>query len=134
MLDVKAPADHDVCDKLHRARRRVRAQPRARAPWSASGFGYDALAEKHPRLIWCGISGYGPDGPYRDKKAYDMLVQAEAGIIVDDRHGGRAGESGRVDRGYRRGLYAYSSILAALLNRGARPGAASGSTSRCSSA
>ena len=45
------------------------------------GFGFDALAVQNPRLIWCGISGYGPDGPYRDRKAYDMLVQAESGII-----------------------------------------------------
>ena len=44
------------------------------------GFGYEALAGRLPRLIWCGISGYGPDGPYRDKKAYDLLVQAESGV------------------------------------------------------
>src|SRR5205807_432708 len=45
------------------------------------GFGYEQLAALHPRLIWCGISGYGPDGPYRDKKAYDMLIQAESGVV-----------------------------------------------------
>ena len=45
------------------------------------GFGYGQLCQTHPRLIWCGISGYGPDGPYREKKAYDMLVQAESGVV-----------------------------------------------------
>lgn len=45
------------------------------------GYGDQALHEANPGLIWCGISGYGPDGPYRDKKAYDLLLQGEAGTI-----------------------------------------------------
>ncbi len=81
------------------------------------GLGYDELAQRHDRLIWCGISGYGPDGPYRDKKAYDLLLQAEAGVI---------GVTGAVDAPAKVGVsladigaghYAYSSILVALLNR-----------------
>jgi crotonobetainyl-CoA:carnitine CoA-transferase CaiB-like acyl-CoA transferase len=81
------------------------------------GFDYDELAARHPRLIWCGISGYGPDGPYRDRKAYDLLVQAESGVVSLT---GTAGEPAKVgisiaDIGS--GLYAYSSILAALVRR-----------------
>lgn len=81
------------------------------------GLGYAELAQRHTRLIWCGISGYGPDGPYRDKKAYDLLLQAEAGVI---------GVTGAADAPAKVGVsladigaghYAYSSILAALLNR-----------------
>jgi itaconate CoA-transferase len=81
------------------------------------GFGYEELEARHPRLIWCGISGYGPDGPYRDKKAYDLLVQAESGVVSLT---GTAEEPAKVgisiaDIGA--GLYAYSSILAALVRR-----------------
>jgi crotonobetainyl-CoA:carnitine CoA-transferase CaiB-like acyl-CoA transferase len=81
------------------------------------GLGYEELAARHPRLIWCGISGYGPDGPYRDKKAYDLLVQGESGIIsltgsmqAPAKVGVAVGDIGS-------GLYAYSSILAALFAR-----------------
>jgi crotonobetainyl-CoA:carnitine CoA-transferase CaiB-like acyl-CoA transferase len=81
------------------------------------GFGYDELAAKHPRLIWCGISGYGPDGPYRDRKAYDMLVQAEAGVISMTGTAGAPAKVGVSIADIGAGLYAYSSILAALLNR-----------------
>ena len=52
-----------------------------RAPSSGSASAYDDLRARNPRLVWCGISGYGPDGPLRDKKAYDMLVQAESGVV-----------------------------------------------------
>ncbi|WP_224023552.1 CoA transferase, partial [Burkholderia vietnamiensis] len=45
------------------------------------GLGYDALKHTHPRLIVCDISGYGGDGPYRDRKAYDLLIQSEAGFL-----------------------------------------------------
>src|SRR5512140_1556060 len=53
------------------------------APGAAArmGLGYDALRPQHPGLIVCDISGYGEDGPYRDKKAYDLLIQAEAGLL-----------------------------------------------------
>ena len=52
------------------------------APGAAErlGLGAEQLRARHPRLIWCGISGYGPAGPYAHKKAYDLLVQCEAGL------------------------------------------------------
>ncbi len=116
VLDVKDARDHGTCERLL-ARADVFVHNLAPGAVERLGFGYDELAARHPRLVWCGISGYGPDGPYRDRKAYDMLVQAEAGII---------GMTGTADAPAKVGVsiadiggghYAYSSILAALLNR-----------------
>jgi itaconate CoA-transferase len=81
------------------------------------GFGYDELSRTHPRLVWVGISGYGPDGPYRDKRAYDMLIQAESGVVSLT---GSAAEGARVGvaiADIASGFYAYSSALAALWKR-----------------
>ena len=81
------------------------------------GCGYEALRETNPRLIWCGISGYGPDGPYRDKKAYDLLLQGEAGTIGvtgTPEDGAKVGVSvGDIGAG----LHASTAILAALHGR-----------------
>jgi itaconate CoA-transferase len=83
------------------------------------GFGYDDLREVNPRLIWCAISGYGPDGPYRDKKAYDLLLQGEAGTIGvtgTPEAGAKVGVSvGDIGAG----LHASTAILAALHGRAA---------------
>jgi crotonobetainyl-CoA:carnitine CoA-transferase CaiB-like acyl-CoA transferase len=81
------------------------------------GFGYDALARKQPRLIWCGISGYGPDGPHRDSKAYDMLVQAESGVVSLTGWPNAPAKVGISIADISAGLYAYSSILTALIQR-----------------
>jgi crotonobetainyl-CoA:carnitine CoA-transferase CaiB-like acyl-CoA transferase len=53
------------------------------APGAAArlGLGAEALTAKYPRLIYCSVSGYGEDGPYRDHKAYDLLIQGESGLI-----------------------------------------------------
>jgi formyl-CoA transferase len=82
------------------------------------GYPIEALREKFPRLICCSISGYGEEGPYRERKAYDLLIQAESGISSIT--GGpeapaRVGVS-LVDIGT--GLYAYEAILEALIRRG----------------
>lgn len=82
------------------------------------GFGYETLATDNPRLIWCGISGYGPDGPRRDSKAYDMLIQAEAGVISMTGTSDAPAKVGISIADISAGLYAYSSILAALIQRG----------------
>lgn len=89
------------------------------APGAAArmGLDYEALSAKHPGLIVCDISGYGSDGPYRDRKAYDLLVQSESGFLTitgTPEHMAKAGCS-IVD--ISAGMYAYSSILAALLQR-----------------
>ena len=113
-LDVKH--DREVLRRLI-ARADVFVHNLAPGAVERLGLSYDELAAIHPRLIWCGISGYGPDGPYRDKKAYDMLVQAESGVI-----GVTGTEENRAKVGISigdisAGLYAYSSILAALIGR-----------------
>ena len=89
------------------------------------GLGYDEISAVAPRLIWVGISGYGPDGPYRDKKAYDMLIQGESGAVSltgTAEHPARVGFS-VVD--ICAGAQAFGSTLAALrvrdrTGRGAR--------------
>ncbi len=81
------------------------------------GLGYDVLAERAPRLVWVGISGYGPDGPYRDKKAYDMLIQAESGVVSVTGSPEAAAKVGVSVADIASGHYAYSSALAALYRR-----------------
>jgi crotonobetainyl-CoA:carnitine CoA-transferase CaiB-like acyl-CoA transferase len=116
VLDAKDPHDHDVCERLI-AGADVFVHNLAPGAIERLGFGYDALSARHPRLIWCGISGYGPDGPHRDRKAYDMLVQAEAGVIGMTGTADAPAKVGVSIADIGGGLYAYSSILAALLKR-----------------
>lgn len=116
VLELKTPAGLATCQTLI-SRADVLVHNFAPGAVERLGFGYDELAAKHPRLIWCGISGYGPDGPYRDRKAYDMLVQAEAGVIGMTGTEDAPAKVGVSIADIGGGLYAYSSILAALLNR-----------------
>ena len=90
------------------------------APGAAErlGLGYDALSARDQRLIVCDISGYGPDGPYRDRKAYDLLVQGEAGVLAVTGTDAAPAKCGIPVADIAAGMYAYSSILAALLERG----------------
>ena len=82
------------------------------------GFGYDVLRERHPRLIWCGISGFGADGPQRERKAYDLLVQAESGVISMTGTSDAPAKVGVSIADIAAGLYGYASILAAIVQRG----------------
>jgi crotonobetainyl-CoA:carnitine CoA-transferase CaiB-like acyl-CoA transferase len=82
------------------------------------GFGAAQLCALHPRLIYCSISGYGDEGPYRDQKAYDLLVQAESGLLSVN---GTPDESVRVGISVcdiTAGLTAYAAILQSLIQRG----------------
>lgn len=89
------------------------------APGAAARMGLsgDALHPAHPRLIVCDISGYGNDGPYRDKKAYDLMIQAEAGLLSVTGTTDSMARAGFSAADVSAGMYAYSSILAALLLR-----------------
>lgn len=81
------------------------------------GFGADALQARRPKLIICNLSGYGPDGPYADKKAYDLLVQAEAGLLAITGNGDQPAKAGIPVADIAAGMYAYSGILTALFQR-----------------
>jgi itaconate CoA-transferase len=82
------------------------------------GLGAEALRKKHPRLIWCGISGYGPAGPYARKKAYDLLVQCEAGLLSVTGSADAPAKAGIPVADIAAGMYAFSAVLAALIRRG----------------
>ena len=89
------------------------------APGAAGrlGFGADALRQRHPRLVVCDVSGYGASGPYRDKKAYDLLVQCEAGLVSITGTPEAPSKVGVSIADIACGMYAYSGILAALFRR-----------------
>lgn len=82
------------------------------------GLSFAALKESYPRLILCDISGYGEDGPYRDKKAYDLLIQSESGFLSVTGTPDSPAKAGCSISDIAAGMYAYSSILAALIERG----------------
>jgi itaconate CoA-transferase len=89
------------------------------APGAAGrlGFGAERLREEHPRLIICGVSGYGSTGPYRDKKAYDLLIQCETGLVSITGTPETPSKVGISAADIAAGMYAYSGILAALFQR-----------------
>ena len=116
VLDLKAAGDRAACSQLL-ARADVFIHNLAPGAVERLGFGYEQLATNNPRLVWCGISGYGPDGPLRDKKAYDMLVQAESGVVSVTGTADAPAKVGVSVADISSGMYAYASILAALLKR-----------------
>jgi itaconate CoA-transferase len=81
------------------------------------GLGAQELRNRFPKLIWCGISGYGPAGPYARKKAYDLLVQCEAGLLSVTGTPESPVKAGIPAADIAAGMYAFSSILAALVRR-----------------
>ena len=89
------------------------------APGAAErlGFGAEELRGEDPRLIHCGISGYGKGGPYAQKKAYDLLVQCEAGLVSITGTPETPSKVGISIADIAAGMYAYSGILSALLRR-----------------
>lgn len=120
-LDLKQPAAMQVMQRLV-ARADVLVQNLAPGAAARMGMSYEALKEAHPRLIVCDISGYGDDlarpGPMRDKKAYDLLIQSEAGFLSVTGTPEAPAKAGASIADIAAGMYAYSSILAALIQRG----------------
>jgi itaconate CoA-transferase len=115
-LDVKHPAAGEILSRLLE-RADVFLQNLAPGAVERLGLGSAALRSRYPRLIWCGISGYGPTGPYARKKAYDLLVQCEAGLLSVTGTPEEPAKAGIPVADIAAGMYAYSSILAALLRR-----------------
>ena len=116
VLNLKDASDRAACGRLL-STADVFVHNLAPGAVERLGFGYDVLRTGNPRLVWCGISGYGPDGPMRDRKAYDMLVQAESGVVSVTGSAGEPAKVGVSIADIASGMYAYSSILAALLAR-----------------
>jgi itaconate CoA-transferase len=116
-LDLK-DADSLAALKALIAKADVLVQNLAPGAAARMGLSFEALHEAHPKLIVCDISGYGEDGPYRDKKAYDLLIQAEAGMLSITGTPDTPSKAGNSMADIAAGMYAYSSILAALLQRG----------------
>lgn len=116
-LDVKHEAARGVLARLVE-RADVLVQNLAPGAAARLGLSHDALREAHPRLIVCDISGYGSNGPYRDKKAYDLLIQSESGFLSITGSPDEPAKAGNSIADIAAGMYAYSSILAALIERG----------------
>ena len=115
-LDLKQKSARDVLHALI-ARADVLVQNLAPGAAARLGLGTSALRPQHPRLVVCDISGYGADGPYRDKKAYDLLIQSEAGFLSVTGTPDDPAKAGCSIADIAAGMYAYSGILAALLQR-----------------
>lgn len=116
-LDVKQPqAKQALLELLKTAD--VLVQNLAPGAAARMGLSYEALKVLNPKLIVCDISGYGADGPYRDKKAYDLLIQSEAGFLSVTGTPESPSKSGISVADIAAGMYAYTNILSALLLRG----------------
>jgi len=115
-LNVKHPEAMAVVHKLL-ASADVFIQNLAPGASDRLGLGATALRGAYPRLIVCGISGYGTSGPYRDKKAYDLLVQCEAGLLSITGTPETPSKAGVPVADISGGMYAFSGILAALFDR-----------------
>jgi len=115
-LDVKHPQAKALLAKLI-ARADVFVQNLAPGAAERLGLGAAELRARHPKLVWCGISGYGPAGPYAAKKAYDLLVQCETGLLSVTGTDEAPSKAGIPVADIAAGMYAFSSILAALYRR-----------------
>ena len=121
-LDVKHPEAARILERLVMEKADVVVQNLAPGAAARLGLGHDKLSAAKPGLIVCDISGYGDDpanpGPYRDKKAYDLLIQSEAGFVSVTGTPDEPCKAGPSIADIAAGMYAYSNILAALLQRG----------------
>lgn len=115
-LDLKQPDALQVLQDLL-AGADVLVQNLAPGAAERMGLGYAQLHARHPKLVVCDISGYGNDGPYRDKKAYDLLIQSEAGFLSVTGTKEQPSKAGISIADIAAGMYAYTGVLAALLQR-----------------
>jgi itaconate CoA-transferase len=115
-LDVKSERGRDVLAALL-ARADVFVQNLAPGAAARLGFAADDLRARHPRLICCSVSGYGPDGPHARKKAYDLLVQCEAGLLSVTGTAQEPAKAGISVADIAAGMYAFTGVLTALYER-----------------
>ncbi|WP_257351121.1 CaiB/BaiF CoA transferase family protein [Pseudalkalibacillus decolorationis] len=115
-LNLKNPDSRQVVDRLLE-KADVFVQNLAPGAAERMGYGSAVLKEKFPELIICNLSGYGETGPYKDKKAYDLLVQCEAGLVSVTGTEETPSKTGISAADIAAGMYVYSGILTALLTR-----------------
>ena len=115
-LDVKSERGHDVMAALL-AKADVFVQNLAPGAAARLGFAADELRARYPRLICCSVSGYGPDGPHARKKAYDLLVQCEAGLLSVTGTAESPAKAGISVADIAAGMYAFTGVLTALYER-----------------
>lgn len=115
-LDLKSAEGADIARRLV-AEADVFLQNAAPGAAERLGLGADDLAARHPRLVVAGISGYGTDGPLSDRKAYDMLIQAESGLISVTGTPETATKTGVPSADIAAGLYTAQAVVAALFRR-----------------
>jgi itaconate CoA-transferase len=116
-LDVKHEEAQAILKRLIMEEADIVVQNLAPGAAARLGLSYETLSAAKPNIIVCDISGYGNNGPYRDKKAYDLLIQSEAGFLSVTGTDDEPSKAGPSIADISAGMYAYSSILAALLER-----------------
>lgn len=116
-LDLKQEPAREILLQLILEQADVVVQNLAPGAARRLGLSYQALSRAKPDLIVCDISGYGADGPYRDRKAYDLLIQSEAGLLSVTGTPDTPAKAGISMADIAAGMVAYSNILAALLHR-----------------
>ncbi|MCD0481365.1 CoA transferase [Streptacidiphilus sp. ASG 303] len=116
VLDLRDDADRALLDRML-ARADVFVQNLAPGAADRLGLAAAGLRARHPRLITCSLTGYGTDGPYRDKKAYDLLVQCEAGLLSVTGTPGHPARPGISVADIAGGMYVHTGILTALYER-----------------
>jgi itaconate CoA-transferase len=117
-LDVKHKDGQAILKRLIVERADVVVQNLAPGAAARLGVSHAALSRDKPAIIVCDISGYGSDGPYRDKKAYDLLIQSESGFLSVTGTPDDPAKAGCSIADIAAGMYAYTNILAALIERG----------------
>lgn len=116
-LDVKHPEAQAILKRIIEEEADVVVQNLAPGAAARLGLSYEVLSAAKPGIIVCDISGYGDSGPYRDKKAYDLLIQSEAGFVSVTGTEDTPSKAGPSIAVIAAGMYAYTNILAVLLHR-----------------
>jgi itaconate CoA-transferase len=116
-LDLKDPEQLAILKQLILEKADVVVQNLAPRAASRMGLGFEALHAVKPSLIVCDISGYGTGGSYEQKKAYDLLIQSEAGFVSTTGSEDEMAKAGISIADIAAGMYAYTNILAALIER-----------------
>jgi crotonobetainyl-CoA:carnitine CoA-transferase CaiB-like acyl-CoA transferase len=116
-LDIKQEEAQKILNRLVLEQADVVVQNLAPGAAARLGLSYEALSALKPGIIVCDISGYGSDGPYRDRKAYDLLIQSEAGFLSVTGSAQEQAKAGISIADIAAGMYAYTNMLAAIMHR-----------------